>query len=131
MGEGGKIWENGIETCKISCMKRKKKPQLAPGLVFAVCIELLHFDCKEYNQSDFGTIWWCPCLELNLVLLGESLCYDQCILGKILLAFALLYFVLQGQTCLLLEVPACYSRYLTSYFCITVPYDEKNIFFWC
>ena len=24
-GEGGEIWENGIETCKISCMKRKKK----------------------------------------------------------------------------------------------------------
>ena len=24
-GEGGKIWENGIETCKISCMNRKKK----------------------------------------------------------------------------------------------------------
>ena len=22
-GEGGKIWENGIETCKISCMKRE------------------------------------------------------------------------------------------------------------
>ena len=21
-GEDGKIWENGIETCKISCMKR-------------------------------------------------------------------------------------------------------------
>ena len=21
-GEGGKIWENGIETCRISCMKR-------------------------------------------------------------------------------------------------------------
>ena len=21
-GEGGKIWENGTETCKISCMKR-------------------------------------------------------------------------------------------------------------
>ena len=21
-GEGGKIWENGIETCKISCMKK-------------------------------------------------------------------------------------------------------------
>ena len=27
---------------------------------------------------------------------------------------------------------ACYSRYLlTSYFCIPVPYNEKNIFFWC
>ena len=23
-GEGGKIWENGIETCKISSMKKKK-----------------------------------------------------------------------------------------------------------
>ena len=25
-GEGGKIWENGIETCKISCMKRDASP---------------------------------------------------------------------------------------------------------
>ena len=25
-GEGGKIWENGIETCKISCMKRFASP---------------------------------------------------------------------------------------------------------
>ena len=25
-GEGGKIWENGIETCKISCMKRVASP---------------------------------------------------------------------------------------------------------
>ena len=24
-GEGWKIWENGIETCEMSCMKRKKK----------------------------------------------------------------------------------------------------------
>ena len=24
--EGGKIWENGIETCKISCMKRDASP---------------------------------------------------------------------------------------------------------
>ena len=27
-GEGGKIWENGIETCKISCMKRDSSPGL-------------------------------------------------------------------------------------------------------
>ena len=27
---------------------------------------------------------------------------------------------------------SCYSRYLlTFYFCIPVPYDEKDIFFWC
>ena len=25
-GEGGKIWESGIETCKISCMKRVASP---------------------------------------------------------------------------------------------------------
>ena len=25
-GEGGKIWENGIETCKMSCMKRVASP---------------------------------------------------------------------------------------------------------
>ena len=26
----------------------------------------------------------------------------------------------------------CYSRYLlTSYFCIPIPYDEKDTFFWC
>ena len=25
-GEGGKIWENGIETCKISCMKQVASP---------------------------------------------------------------------------------------------------------
>ena len=44
-------------------------------------------------------------------------------LGKTLLAFALLDFVLQGQTCL-------YSGYLlTPYFCIPVPYDEKDISF--
>ena len=31
-GEGGKIWENGIETCKISCMKRVADlPQVFTG----------------------------------------------------------------------------------------------------
>ena len=25
-GEGGKIWENGIETCMISCMKQVASP---------------------------------------------------------------------------------------------------------
>ena len=55
-------------------------------------------------------------------MLEESVCYDQCGLGKTLLAFALLHIVLQGQTCLLLQVSL-------DYFYIPVPYDEKNIFF--
>ena len=25
-GEGGKIWENDIETCEMSCMKRDARP---------------------------------------------------------------------------------------------------------
>ena len=50
------------------------------------------------------TIWWSPCGESSLVLLKESVCYDQCILLAKLLAFALLHSVLQGQICLLLQV---------------------------
>ena len=41
-------------------------------------------------------------------------------LGKTLLVFALLHSVFQGQICLLPEV------FLTSYFCIPVPYNEKD-----
>ena len=45
-------------------------------------------------------------------------------LGKTLLAFALLHSVSKAKF-------ACYSRcFLTSYFCISVPYNEKDIFFW-
>ena len=47
------------------------------------------------------TIWWCPCVELSLVY-WECLLWPMHSLGKTLLAFALLHFVLQGQTCLLL-----------------------------
>ena len=40
-GEGGKIWENGIETCKISCMKR----DASPGLMHDTgCLGLVHGD---------------------------------------------------------------------------------------
>ena len=55
------------------------------------------------------------------------LLWPVCSLGKILLAFALLHSVLQGQICL-------FSRcFLTSYFCIPVPYNEGKRFshiFW-
>ena len=50
------------------------------------------------------TIWWCPCVESCLVLVEEGVCYAQCILLETLLAFTLLHFVLQSQTCLLLQV---------------------------
>ena len=46
----------------------------------------------------------------------------MCSLDKILLAFALLHFVLKAKL-------VCYSWYLlTSYVCLLVPYEEKDIF---
>ena len=43
-GEGGKIWENGIETCKISCMKRVA----SPGSMHDIgCLGLVHWDDPE------------------------------------------------------------------------------------
>ena len=43
-GVGGKIWENGIETCKISCMKR----DASPGSMHDTgCLGLVHWDNPE------------------------------------------------------------------------------------
>ena len=48
----------------------------------------------------------------------------MCSFGKTLLAFALLHSIYCKVKF------DCYSRYfLISYFCIPVPYDEKDIFF--
>ena len=49
------------------------------------------------------TIWWCPCVESPVVRSG-CLLWTAGSLGKTLLNFVLLHFVLQGQTCLLLQV---------------------------
>ena len=107
--------------------------QSAPSLVFADCIELLFLAAKNIISLILVlTIWWCPCVESSLCV-ASSLCVvgGGCLLwpvhslGKTLLAFDLFYFVLQGQNCLL-------SIFLlTSYFCIPVPYNEKDTFFGC
>ena len=44
------------------------------------------------------------CRVISCVVGREYLLWPVCFLGKILLAFALLSFVLQGQTCLLIQV---------------------------
>ena len=43
-GEGGKIWENGTETCKISCMKRVASPG---SMHNTGCLGLVHWDNPE------------------------------------------------------------------------------------
>ena len=55
------------------------------------------------------------------MLLEEDVCYDQCVLLAKLLAFALLHFVLQSQSCLL------FQYILTDYFCISILCDEKDM----
>ena len=66
------------------------------------------------------TIWWSPCVESSLHVKRRCLLWPVHSLGRTLLAFALLHS----------KAKFAYSRYfLTSYFCIPVPYNEKDIFY--
>ena len=70
------------------------------------------------------TIWWYPCGESSLVLLKKGVCYDSWILLAEF-GYPLSCFILYSRPNS--SVPPKYL--LTSYFCIPVPYDEKDIFF--
>ena len=50
-GEGGKIWENDIETCKISCMKRVASPG---SMHDTGCFGLVHWDDSEGWYGEGG-----------------------------------------------------------------------------
>ena len=50
-GEGGKIWKNGIETCKISCTKRDASPG---SMHDTVCLGLVHWDDPEGCYGEGG-----------------------------------------------------------------------------
>ena len=56
------------------------------------------------NLISMLTIWWCPCVVFSCAIGRGCFLWSVHSLGKTLLAFALLHFVLQGQTCLLLQV---------------------------
>ena len=47
-GEGGEIWENGIETCIISCMKRVASPG---SMHDTGCLGLVHWDDPEEGMG--------------------------------------------------------------------------------
>jgi len=61
---------------------------------------------KEYNQSDFSIdhLVMSMCRVVSCVVGRGCLLWPVHSLGKTLLAFTLLHFVLQGQICLLLQV---------------------------
>ena len=50
-GEDGKIWENGIETCKISCMKRVARPG---SMHDTGCLGLVQWDDPEGWNGEGG-----------------------------------------------------------------------------
>ena len=50
-GEGGKIWENGIETCIISCMKRVAS---LGSMHDTGCLGLVHWDDPEGGYGEGG-----------------------------------------------------------------------------
>ena len=50
-GEGGKIWEKGIETCIISCMKRVTSPG---SMHDTGCLGLVHWDDPEGGYGEGG-----------------------------------------------------------------------------
>ena len=50
-GEGGEIWENGIETCIISCMKRVASPG---SMHDTGCLGLVHWDDPEEWYGEGG-----------------------------------------------------------------------------
>ena len=58
-GEGGKIWENGIETCIISCMKRVASPG---SMHDTGCLGLVHWDDPEggYGNETEPCPWGNP-----------------------------------------------------------------------
>ena len=50
-GEGGEIWENGTETCIISCMKRVA----SPGSMYDTgCLGLVHGDDPAGGYGEGG-----------------------------------------------------------------------------
>ena len=50
-GEGGEIWENGVETCIISCMKRVTSPG---SMHDTGCLGLVHWDDPEGGYEEGG-----------------------------------------------------------------------------
>ena len=69
------------------------------------------------------TIWWCLCVEQSLVLF-EVVCYAQFVLLQNSVNHCPASFCISRP-----NLPVTSDIFLTSYFCVPVPYDEKDIFF--
>ena len=54
VGEGGKIWENDIETCKISCKNRVASPG---SMHNTGCLGLVHWDDPSIQYRASNLDW--------------------------------------------------------------------------
>ena len=102
------------------------EPQSAPSLIFSDCIELLHFCCKEYNQSDLGIGHLVMSMCIGLLLC----CWKK--LFAMTSAFSWPNSISLCPASFLYSKAkfAIYSRYLLiSYFFIPVHYNENDIIF--
>ena len=109
------IWASSVPELK----------QSVPGLFLLTVKTFSIFGWKDYNQSDFSIdhlVMVMSMFRVILCVVGRGcLLWPVSSLGKTVLAFALLHFVLKAKL-------AGYSRYLlTSYFGIPNPYDEKGL----
>ena len=85
------------------------------------------FGCKEYNKSDISIdhLVMSMCRVVSCIVERGCLLWPVCSLGRTLLAFTLLPFVLQGQTWLLLQVS------LDFLFLHSSPLWWKEHLLWC
>ena len=107
----------------LNCVIRSSwsEPRSAASLVLLTLWSFSIFNCKEYNQSDFGIdhLVMSMCIVSSCVVGRGCLVWPMCSLVKTLLAFAL--FILYSKAKV-----ACYSSYLlTSYFCIPIPVTKR------
>ena len=83
------------------------RPTVSSWSCFLLTVESFFiFGCKEYNQSDFGInhVVMSMCRVFSCVVGRGHLLWPVRSLGKTLLVFALLCFVLQNQICMFLQV---------------------------
>ena len=73
-----------------------------------------------FNLISVLNIWWCPCVELLLYCWKKVFAMISVFSWQNSVSFTLLHCVLQGQTCLLLQLS------LDFLLCIPVPYSEKD-----
>ena len=104
LGLGRSPVEGNGKPLQYSCLENPMDEGAWWAAVYKVAkswTQLNHFTFTFFQYWPSGDSMW---RVISCVVGRRCLLWPMCSLGKTLLAFALLHFVLQGQTCLLLQV---------------------------